>query len=334
MQRVPPFLLTPPPILWDFAIALLLALSCSVAIVAFVWLRRNRSRRLPLRLTVGFLGFLGCVGFLIVAYGSFIEPQRITVTERELHIPLKQPLRIVVLSDFHVGPYKGVRFTERVVKKVNALFPDVILLAGDFLYDDTSPLAALSPLSRLRATLGVFAVLGNHDTGHMLTLFHAPLRGADRTDAIAAFLTDINVAVLRNEARTFSLGAEQIAIAGVADLWTGTDSVASTLDGIPARTPTILLSHSPDIILNDASHRAHLIAAGHTHGGQVRLPGIGAIPRIPTRLGRQYDQGLFRVDDDTTLAITRGIGESFPRARLFAPPEILLLTTGVRLEEQ
>ncbi len=333
MQRIPSVLLTPPPILWDFAIALLLAFSCSITLVTLLWIRRHRSRHFALRLLVGCLGFLSSVGFLTVAYGSFVEPQRITVTEREIRLPLKQPLRIIVLSDFHVGPYKGARFMERVVERANALFPDVILLAGDFLYDDASPLAALSPLSRLRATLGVFAVLGNHDTGHMLTLFHTPQRGADRTAALTSVLADMHIAVLRNESRTFSLGAERIAIAGVADLWTGTDSVRDALDGIAARMPTILLSHSPDVILDTTSHRAHLIAAGHTHGGQVRLPWIGAIPRIPTRLGRRYDQGLFRIDDDATLAITRGLGESFPRARLFAPPEIMLLKAGVRLEE-
>lgn len=332
MQQIPTFLLLPPPILWDFAIALLLALSCSITIVTGTWICRNSSRHLSLRLLVGFLGGIGFLGFLTVTYGSFIEPQRITITERDILLPLKQPLRIVVLSDFHVGPYKGRRFLERAVDKTNALFPDVILLAGDFLYDDSSPLSALSPLTRLRATLGTFAVLGNHDTGHILSLLHTPERRDDRTIAITAVLEDMGISVLQNTSRTISLGAERLAIAGVMDLWAGTDSTQNALEGIPVRTTTILLSHNPDIALNPKSHQAHLIAAGHTHGGQIRLPWFGPLPRIPTRLGKKYDQGLFRIDDDTTLAITRGLGESFPRARLFAPPEILLLKSGVRLE--
>lgn len=332
MSHLPPFLLVPPPLLWDAAIAILLTLSCSITVVVFVWLRRNRSQHLPRRLLVGCVGFFGFLSFLTIAYGSFLEPERITVTEQEIHLPLQQPLRIVVLADFHVGPYKGTRFIERLMKKVNALFPDVILLAGDFLYDDHSSLAALSPLAGLHATLGTFAVLGNHDTGHILSLFQTPERTSDRSDTLTDVLEDLGITVLANTARTFSLSTGRLAIAGVQELWTGTDNAGSALEGIPTRTTTILLSHNPDIALNPRSHQANLIVAGHTHGGQVRLPFFGALPRIPTHLGKTYDQGLFRIDKDTVLAITRGLGESFPRARLFAPPEILLLKSGVRLE--
>ena len=85
------------------------------------------------------------------------------------------------------------------------------------------------------------------------------------------------------------------------------------------KAPIIMLAHDPSVILENHARYPHLIVSGHTHGGQIRLPFIGPIGRLPTQLGRKYDQGLFAVDKDTTLAITRGVGESGARARLFAP---------------
>jgi predicted MPP superfamily phosphohydrolase len=102
------------------------------------------------------------------------------------------------------------------------------------------------------------------------------------------------------------------------------DDYKKAVANIDATAPQIVLSHTPDIILKNIAS-ADLILSGHTHGGQIRLPGIGAIPEIPTFLGRQYDEGLFNLGDQQ-LFITRGVGESGTRARLFCPPEISILT--------
>ena len=105
------------------------------------------------------------------------------------------------------------------------------------------------------------------------------------------------------------------------------DNIGAALDGIADDLPIILLSHNPSVINQNDSLQADLIVSGHTHGGQIRLPGIGPLGGVPTDIDQKYDQGTFAINNHTTLAITRGLGESSPRARLFAWPEILLLET-------
>lgn len=281
------------------------------------------------------------VGWLVVFYGSFIAPQIISVTEREIVLPTKEPLTIVVLSDFHVGPYKGQRFVRRVVAKVNEINPDLVLLAGDYVYYESDPLDSLQPLKDLHPRYGVFGVLGNHEYG---CYQHSPLSlkggwtGADHSLPIRRALERSNVTVLRNEWREITLeskegtegkereeGKKFLYVSGVDDTCSKRDAIKSALPDYRTKSPLILISHSPDIILDGDAKRFNLIVAGHTHAGQIRLPFIGPLTSLPTELGRAYDQGLFSVDKNTTLAITRGIGESGPRARLFAPPEILVL---------
>jgi len=240
-------------------------------------------------------------------------------------MPVRQPLKIVVLSDFHVGPFKGERFVRRIVQRANALLPDIVLIAGDYTYDDRSDLSALEPLRDLRASLGVYAVLGNHDAGFYLSLRGEPFHQRDMSDELSRALTDMEITVLRNEHVLRYVGNDNLAIAGIDDVWMEGSSVEQSLEGIPEHTPTMLLAHSPDVVLDPQSGRADLIVVGHTHGGQVRLPWWGAVPMLPTRIGKQYDQGLFAVDDDTTMAVTRGLGETLVRARLLAWPEILLI---------
>lgn len=309
---------------WDAAILLLMAIGLSVAIMARVWVRRHR-KPLWKRLVVSCIGFLGFFGFLVIVYGSFVEPQLITVSRFPVKLPVSQPMKIVVLSDFHVGPYKGEGYIRRVVQKTNALLPDIVLLAGDYTFNDGSALSPLAPLKDLRASLGVYAVLGNHDSGRFTTLTREIHELEDQSEELHALLTGMGITVLRNEHVLRYVGNDDVAIAGVDDVWTPASSAADALRGLDDDAVVILLAHSPDILLDDDAHRADLITVGHTHGGQVRLPWFGPVPRLPTRAGQQYDEGLFSIDSDTTMAVTRGLGETLARARLLAPPEIMVL---------
>jgi predicted MPP superfamily phosphohydrolase len=90
--------------------------------------------------------------------------------------------------------------------------------------------------------------------------------------------------------------------------------------------PTILLAHNPDVILDEESTAANLVIAAHTHGGQIRLPFLGSLAPIPTKLGRAFDRGWFSLQEGRALFITTGVGESGVRARLFVPPQIDVLT--------
>ena len=324
------FLLHPTIFPWDLAILALIAFFGAGTLLCLFWRRRHPRAHVLSRLCVGSLGILSLLGMLAIVYGSFVEPRLLVVTERTVRFPSIHPLKIAVISDLHVGPYKDSAFVRRVVQKTNMLFPDLVLLAGDFLFDGESEMTELEPLKDLRASLGVFAVAGNHDGGRYLTLARRPYAGTDRTTELAVYLRTLGIRVLENEREVVQLPDQEIAVAGIDDIWSPGSSLDDALRNLPDGMPTILLAHNPDVVLDTLSQKAHLIVAGHTHGGQIRLPLLGPVPPLPTKLGEKYDQGLFAIDDTTTLAITRGAGETLARARLFAWPEILLLTTTVR----
>ncbi len=322
------FLLSPYIFPWDLTIALLIAGSLSVAFLCFVTLRTRKARRgsRTFSLAVGPLALL-CA--LLVIYGSFIEPHIFVVSRYEIPFPVHQPLKVAVLSDIHVGPYRTVEQMKRIVSQTNDLLPDIILLPGDFLTDGelrSQEIAELSELKKLKPTIGTFAVLGDHDhdvRGGFVTPIS--LSPNDPSDYVASTLASLNIKVLRNSSIVANLGTEKVLIAGIDDIQAQAANLDRAMANLDPNIPTILMSHNPDVILDTLSAKANLIVTGHTHGGQVRLPFIGPLVQLPTKLGQKYDQGLFAVDDNTTLAISRGIGESGVRARLFAWPQIMEL---------
>lgn len=320
--------LTHIPAFWDALIVLLILIGASAAIGSWTWMILLPESDVRIHIALGIFGLLGCIGLLLTFWGSFIEPKLIAVNTKSIHSKALPELTIAVIADFHVGPYKGTKYVERIVRKANALQPDLILLPGDFIFDCHASLSHLEPLKNLCARLGVFAVLGNHDTGNMLLRTKKKFvsyRTPDRSKEIIATLERLGITVLRNTNKMMTIGDRAFAIAGSDHCWMESCDPVKTFSNIPADVPVILLAHIPDAIMDGQSTRASLIVSGHTHGGQVRLPWIGSVYPIPDQLGRAYDQGLFRLQNGTILAITHGIGETMARARLFCPPEILLL---------
>ena len=263
---------------------------------------------------------------LLVLYGTFIEPQIITVTERSIDLPVTEPLTIAVVSDMHVGPFKGSRFMKRLVRTINNTLPDIVLLVGDYVYNADAVLSYLDPLGDILASVGVFGVLGNHDQGQYATILGTRYFTFNQGEDIADALESLGIRMLRNEHEVLSIGLDSLAIAGIDDLWTADADLDAALADIPAGSPIILLSHNPTVIDELPAKDIDLVVSGHTHGGQIRLPFIGPLIALPIGISQDYDQGIFAIDDDTTLAITRGAGETWARSRLFAWPEVLLLT--------
>ncbi len=225
------------------------------------------------------------------------------------------PMRVVLISDLHVaGPETPPSRLARVVRQVNALQPDLILLAGDVeqarrittrVYDAAH---ATAPLAQLRARYGVAAVLGNHD-----------YNARARTD-LPPYLADAGITLLRNTA--VRRGA--LTIAGADDLYHGKfrpralDRAARALPG-----PTVVLSHTPDVApaLPD---RYPLVLAGHTHCGQIALPLIGPVT-ASSEYGLRYVCGLIR-EPGRDVLVTAGIGTSDLPLRIGAVPDLWLLT--------
>ena len=226
------------------------------------------------------------------------------------------PIRIAVMSDIHIGSLAmDEARLARIVRQVNALHPDLVLIAGDFIngYGAAEALAMRRPLtaalSRLRAPLGVIAVPGNHDHGTSIA-------------AVDAALTDAGVTVLANRA----LRRGPLAIGGVDDDYSRADDLPVTMAALRRVSgAALLLTHSPDLATKLPPDAPFLIA-GHTHCGQVQLPVIGA-PFVPTRVGRRYLCGL--VDDHGhQVLVTAGLGTSNLPIRWRAPPDLWLLTVG------
>jgi len=220
-------------------------------------------------------------------------------------------LRIVQLTDIHHSLFTPIEDVERAVHLANQLQPDLVALTGD--YVTLSP-AYIWPVARalgkLRARLGVFAVLGNHD-------FQA---GApEMTRALRAQ----RIRVLRNSRIALRRRSSILWIAGVDDLWWEADDFSAALHALPTHDAKILLCHNPLGIRTAAEHGVDLVLSGHTHGGQVKLPVVGSVFGR-SKLGERFVEGWNRLDG-TQIYISRGIGKVLVPVRLGCPPEIACL---------
>ena len=261
----------------------------------------------------------------VLAYALFVEPRQLVLHQETLRLsrwnPAHRGLKVALVSDLHVGsPFWGPSHMRELVQKVNRLRPDLILLAGDYMIDHVplgtkvAPETIADVLAPLSAPLGVFAVLGNHDCWND----PARVRGA---------LVRRGLTVLEDEGVTLSFHGQPLTLVGLADQLTHVDRQAEVLADLPSRedASVLVLVHEPDVFAHmDA--RVSLVLAGHTHGGQVKLPWLGR-PRvsIATRFGERYAAGAV-VEEGRHLFVTTGVGTSVFPIRLGVPPEIVLLT--------
>lgn len=226
------------------------------------------------------------------------------------------PLRAVLISDLHVaGPDMPPERLARIVARIAALRPDLVLIAGDLISDKRTATRrytlreAVAPLAALRPRLGTFAVLGNHDHWRDSRQAHFEL-------------TRIGVHVLDNEA--VSVGP--LALGGLDDAYTGRADPQRTLAAMRAIPGArLLLSHSPDPFAT-LPPEVGLMLAGHTHCGQIRLPLIGAVSTM-SDYGERYACGVIR-EEGKTLIVSAGLGTSILPLRLGAPPDLWLVTLG------
>ena len=227
-----------------------------------------------------------------------------------------KPVRAVLISDLHIGsPAMDSARLDRIVAQINALDPDIVLLAGDYIFG-RDPHGAkklgeglVAPLSKLHPPLGVVAVLGNHDhwTG---------------ADDVRSLLARARITVLDNDVTARG----PLAIGGVGDKFSKHDDLALTLRRLrPFAGARIILTHSPDIA-PQLPGDMKLLLAGHTHCGQVVLPFWGAVSSV-SRYGDRYRCGLV-VKSGHVVVITAGLGTSGPPVRLGAPPDLWLLPLG------
>ncbi|BAZ51827.1 metallophosphoesterase [Nostoc sp. NIES-4103] len=247
-----------------------------------------------------------------------------------------QGKKLVQMSDFH---YDGLRLSEEMLEKAiafsNEAKPDLILLTGDYITTSPEPIHTLvQRLKHLQSNAGIYAILGNHDIRYR----HA------KTEVTAA-LTSIGVRVLWNEI-AYPFGKE-LPLVGLADRYSREFNPQPVMSQLDPTTPRIVLSHNPDTAEILQAWRVDLQLSGHTHGGQIVIPGLGPIllyqknilPKIPLKIRRclpflrknydvlhhwEWSQGLHRVGKNQ-LYVNRGLGTYLP-GRLFCPPEVTVIT--------
>jgi uncharacterized protein len=272
-------------------------------------------------------------GFLAVAagsaaglafYGGEIARHELEIVYRTITLPrLPDPfagMRIVQISDFHFAEYTEAGFLKAVVRNVNALAPDLVVLTGDFVSFGPLPRPFGAKMSYHCAEIlaGIecplrYAIMGNHDA----------LVGARTvTDA----LRTQNIPVLANSSTPLERDGRRLWLAGIQDALIQRPNLAAALPAgrNPDNEPLILLAHEPDFADYAMGHQISLVLSGHTHGGQIRIPLV--TPLLLPDMGTRYVQGLFKLRDGMQLYVNRGIGAVNLPFRFRCPPEITVIT--------
>ncbi len=301
------------------------------AFAAFQFFRRKRaiqsaettieafdfSRRRFLQMA---LAAMASMPFAVSAYGAVAARYRKVVEKAVIPIaglpPQLDGLTIVQLSDIHSGLFMTESQMREYVEIANELKPDIVALTGDYVATSNSQVPAfLRAVSALRARLGVFACLGNHD---MFT---------DSEEMLERGFAQAGFRLLRNENEIIEINGARLNIIGVDYIGrTGgyLHRLDDALDGISLEGTTILLLHSPKSFPDAAKAGIHLTLSGHTHGGQITL-NIGELILTPIRLETMFIAGLFKIGD-SHLYVNRGLGTTGPPIRINAPPEITHIT--------
>lgn len=273
----------------------------------------HRWRWLALLLTA--LGAL--IGGGVALYARRVHPYRPRIEPVEIPLPpgaeRLDGVRIAFVTDTHVGPHFPAAALDRSVALVEQSRPDLVLFGGDYISESPRFLpAARAQLDRMArsARYGAFAILGNHDASNII----------ERAEE--AFATS-SIRLLRNEAARVDLRDDYLWIVGIDEGLLGRPNVEAAFAEVPAGEPAIALWHEPDFAQAVAPYRPALMLSGHTHGGQVRLPGIG--PLALPLAGRRYPSGRFTVDG-MPLYVSRGVGMYRPPVRLNCPPEVTVIT--------
>jgi predicted MPP superfamily phosphohydrolase len=226
--------------------------------------------------------------------------------------------RIVLLTDIHRTWFFPQDRVGRLVDRVNALAPDLIVLGGDYIYRSTTyEVSAFEELGRLEAPLGTFAVLGNHDYGQ-----HDG--GDDGTGPVLEAIGTTDITLLRNTATWVERSGQRMRLGGVGDYTQDIPRFGPTIDGTEPGDLVLLASHNPDFSEFLPPRSVDLVLSGHTHGGQITFFGLFPF-HVPSDYGRKYWTGMV-ANSKTTVIVSNGIGTIYPPLRFFAPPQIVVIT--------
>lgn len=262
---------------------------------------------------------LAAGGVLVASYPFYLEPRWIRI--RSVALAPDPTIRIAFLSDFHYSAIVEFDWLSRILEKTIRLNPDLIVSGGDFVTGgDSRYIRDLPALFKpFTQTVPFLSVLGNHD--YAIYSYFANRHLDNTHKKVRRGLEKAGIDVLVNESRTFTISERPIQIAGTDDLWSGRIDLSRTFRETDSNITTILLTHNPDLVPRLGKFRPDYVLAGHSHGGQVYIPGIGA-PWAPIKY-KQFLYGLTNYDG-LPVYTTSGIGYLWP-GRLFVRPEIVIV---------
>jgi predicted MPP superfamily phosphohydrolase len=265
------------------------------------------------------LNFVGGIGITVATggYARRVSPYHVEYTR--VPMPLRglpetfEGFRMVQVTDLHTGRCTPVSYLQQVIEHVNEMRPDLVCVTGDLVSHDPDWVdAACNIVAGLKKP--VLVTFGNHDYSPT----HETWASTEVADAMQARLQDLGVTVLRNKSMPIERGGGRIWIVGLEDVWSGRFSPAEAFAGVNIDEPVIALSHSPDSVFALEKFGAQWIVAGHTHGGQLRIPILGPL-FLPVK-HKEFDKGEFRVGR-ARMYVSRGVGCKVP-ARFRCRPEV------------
>lgn len=256
----------------------------------------------------------------LLIYGRYIEPNSIKISEIKISADSTDNAlkgkKIVHLSDLHLSRFGKIETD--ILKIIDRINPDLIFLTGDYIKWKGDNKPALTFLSRLKAKLGVFAVMGDYDYSESKNscLFCHEKGSGNMTK-------QHNVVMLRNSFQELNIGDHVIKIAGIDDGYDKLDDYKAMVDSTDQNGLLLVLSHSPLAFAEFSSKNKVFMFAGDTHGGQIKLP-LWLFKLFGYEKNFKYNYGLFQ-KGNKTMYVTRGIGTSHFRFRLLCPPEIAVI---------
>ena len=245
---------------------------------------------------------------------SLMEPYwiqtKVVVIESNQIPPQFDGKKIVFISDVHMEswPFFDQKRTEDLVNQVNAMHPDMILLGGDYVSDEIPYInPCFAELSKLKAPLGVYAVLGNNDP---------------QSESLEA-IKNTNITYIGNNGIWIEDQGSRIRVGGVGDMLTDTQNQYAAIGDADESNFVMLVSHNPDFFPVLDKSKVDVMLSGHTHGGQITFFGLWA-PITHSEYGNKYRTGVI-TDNNATLVVSNGIGTIMLPMRLFARPQIIVL---------
>lgn len=255
-------------------------------------------------------------------YANRIEPSLLEITQQQISHPLIPKsfdgIKMIQFSDTHLGfQYNLSQFT-KLIKKINQLHPDLIIFTGDLIdepnkFTDIESLTQI--LQQLKAPLGKYCIYGNHDHGGYGTeIYRNIMENAHFT------------ILLNNSARIKLEDGSYFNLLGIDDAMLGSPDIPLSLKKGPNHRFNLLLSHAPDLAETASQYPIHWQISGHSHGGQVKIPFIGALVIPP--FAKIYQEGLYSIGTDRPLQlyVNRGIGTTRLPFRFMVKPELTIFT--------